>query len=433
MQLVAYGAQDVYLTSNPTVTFFKVVYRRHTNFAMESIEQTFSGAVDFGRKVSATVSRNADLIHKTYLEIGLPALSNGGAGTVAWVRNIGNVIIKEVSVSIGGSQIDKHYGQWLHIWNQLTQTAEHEITYNELTGNTDLLTVGKTAIPATTISVPLQFWFNRNVGLALPLIALAYHEVKFDIEFRPFSECYQASALATPPTPVLANASLWINYIYLDTAERRQFAQITHEYLIEQLQFQGAESVSQVAFRQRLTFNHPCKELVWVAQPDANVANVATSNVNANRWTDFTTGSTPYAGPNTLVDAKLQLNGHDRFATRKANYFNLQQPLDHHTNGPAVGIYVYSFALSPEEHQPSGSINMSRIDNATMQMTLASSASSQVFMYATNYNILRIMSGIKQCIYIHLCLTVSCIISSAITYYEKQCKLAGNHLTVIPI
>lgn len=398
---------------------------------MEAIEQTFSGAVDFGRKVSATVSRNADLIHKTYLEIDLPALSNGGAGTIAWVRNIGNVIIKEVSVSIGGSQIDKHYGQWLHIWNELTQTAEHVNTYKEMIGDTAVLTTGAASIPAATISVPLQFWFNRNVGLALPLIALAYHEVKFDIEFRPFSECYQASSAATPPTPTLANASLWINYIYLDTAERRQFAQITHEYLIEQLQFQGAESVSQVAVRQRLTFNHPTKELVWVVQPDANVASVASAHVDANRWTDFTDGSTPYAGADPLVDAKLQLNGHDRFATRKAAYFNLQQPYDHHTNGPAVGIYVYSFALEPESHQPSGSINMSRIDNATMQMSLASSASSQVYMYATNYNILRIMSGIKECIYISLCQTVSCIISSAITYYEKQCNLAGNYLISI--
>jgi hypothetical protein len=360
---------------------------------MESIEQTFSGAVDFGRKVSATVSRNADLIHKTYLEINLPALSNGGAGTVAWVRNIGNVIIKEVSVSIGGSQIDKHYGQWLHIWNELTQTAEHTVTYKEMIGDTSRLTTGAASIPAATITVPFQFWFNRNVGLALPLIALAYHEVKFEIEFRPFSECYQASTTATPPTPVLSNASLWINYIYLDTAERRQFAQITHEYLIEQLQFQGAESVSQVAVRQRVTFNHPCKELVWVVQPDANVASVASADTDANRWTDFTDGAVSYGGADPLVDAKLQLNGHDRFATRKAAYFNLQQPYDHHTNGPNVGIYVYSFALSPEEHQPSGSINMSRIDNATMQMTLASSANSQIYMYATNYNILRIMSG----------------------------------------
>ena len=139
---------------------------------MESIEQTFSGAVDFGRKVSATVSRNGDLIHRTYLQVSLPALSNGGAGTVAWVRNIGNVLIKEVEISIGGSRIDKHYGQFLHIWNELTQTASHEVTYKEMVGDTSILTTGAATIPAATLLVPLQFWFCRNIGLALPLIAL---------------------------------------------------------------------------------------------------------------------------------------------------------------------------------------------------------------------------------------------------------------------
>lgn len=172
MQLVAQGSQDVYLTTDPTVTFFKVVYRRHTNFAMESIEQTFSGAVDFGRKVSAIVSRNGDLIHKTYLQISLPALSNGGAGTVGWVRNIGTTIIKEVEISIGGSRIDKHYGTWLHIWNELTQKGEHEATYKEMIGDTAALTDQAATKNAATLQVPLQFWFCRNVGLALPLIAL---------------------------------------------------------------------------------------------------------------------------------------------------------------------------------------------------------------------------------------------------------------------
>lgn len=356
---------------------------------MESIQQTFSGAVDFGRKVTATVSRNGDLIHKTYVDITLPALSNGGAGTIAWVRNIGNVLIKEVSITIGGAQIDKHYGQWLHIWNELTQSPGHVDTYKAMIGDRSVLVTGAASIPAATISVPLQFWFCRNAGLALPLIALQFHEVKFEIEFRPFSECYQASADATPATPVLTDASLWIDYIYLDTAERRKFAQLTHEYLIDQLQFQGAESVAQTNVSPRMQFNHPCKEIVWVTQLDSNVQSVAAANVLANRWTDFSNG----AGGDQLVDAKIQLNGHDRFSARNAKYFNLTQPLQHHTRGPAVGIYVYSFALKPEEHQPSGTINMSRIDNAVMKLTFASAAAAKVSIFATNVNIFRVMSG----------------------------------------
>ena len=399
MQLVAYGAQDAYLTGNPQVTFFKVVYRRHTNFALESIEQTFAGSVDFGRKVSATISRNGDLIHKTYLQVELPAITTTGTSTAAWVRNIGHVLIKEVDIEIGGQRIDRHYGQWLHIWQELTQTKEHEDGYNVMIGNTAELTTPAASVPSRTLYIPLQFWFNRHVGCALPLIALQYHEVKINIEFRPFSECHYIGATGgTVSTPTLAAASLWVDYIFLDTDERRQFAQIGHEYLIEELQFGGAESFSQTSVRQRLNFNHPCKELVWVSQLDANVQSVANAAVlRANRWTDFTnSGSTGtvYGGDDPVVDGKLQLNGHDRFATRKAGYFNLVQPYQHHTSIPATGVYVYSFALKPEDHQPSGTVNMSRIDNATLQLTMSSAAAMKLYTYVTSYNVLRVMSGL---------------------------------------
>jgi hypothetical protein len=166
MQLVAYGAQDIYLTGSPQITFFKVVYRRHTNFAIESIEQTFNGTVDFGRKVSCTVSRNGDLIHKVYLQVDLPALSaSGGTATVAWARNIGHVLIDEVSIDIGGQTIDKHYGDWLNIWNELTQNAEKEAGYDLMIGNDEDM-ISSSASPANTTPaytcyIPLQFWLNN--------------------------------------------------------------------------------------------------------------------------------------------------------------------------------------------------------------------------------------------------------------------------------
>ena len=241
----------------------------------------------------------------------------------------------------------------------------------------------------------------RNPGLALPLIALQYHEVKFNISFKALS----ALCNATPSDSPSLDATLYVDYIYLDTDERRQFAQVQHEYLIEQLQYTGAETVSGAgAVKSKLALNHPCKELVWVIQ----------SAADPSVYT--------YSGAHSISDAKLQLNGQDRFSTRAADYFNLVQPYQHHTRIPAVGIYVYSFALNPEQHQPSGTVNMSRIDNATLQLTAAGAGKLRV--YAVNYNVLRIMAGIK--IYILLCQTVSCIISSAITYYEKQCKLAEN-------
>ena len=158
MQLVAYGAQDVYLTGNPQITFFKVVYRRHTNFAIESIEQTFNGTVDFGRKVSCTVSRNGDLIHKVYLQVDLPALSGTNVG---WVAQVGHALIDEVSIEIGGQTIDKHYGDWLIIWNELTQTSEKADGYNEMIGNVTALTsTADGSSPASTLYIPLQFWLK---------------------------------------------------------------------------------------------------------------------------------------------------------------------------------------------------------------------------------------------------------------------------------
>jgi hypothetical protein len=343
-------------------------------------------------------------------------------------------------------------------------------------------------IPATTLYIPLQFWFCRNPGLALPLIALQYHEVKINLEFRSASECYWSTSGATlsPTTVSLASASLYVDYIYLDTDERRRFAQVSHEYLIEQLQFTGDESVNSSSNKVKLNFNHPCKELIWVVQPDSNVDATSTASLGGRQWFNYTdrldetyfsgtprdplgggiTGANPFAslplrgdsasavaagahgdmravpsaglanasnsngvlnsaavtfdsllnpdddhagswssalgyydlGHNPVKTAKLQLNGHDRFSEREGRYFNLVQPYQHHENVPATGINVYSFGLKPEEHQPSGTCNMSRIDNAVLQLTLtaqtvAGSRSAKVRVYATNYNVLRIMSG----------------------------------------
>jgi Large eukaryotic DNA virus major capsid protein len=190
--------------------------------------------------------------------------------------------------------------------------------------------------------------------------------------------------VTTPPS--LGDTSLYIDYIYLDTDERRQFAQVQHEYLIEQVQFTGDESFSNSSVKSRLALNHPVKELVWVIQPD--------TNATANRWADYTDGTTAYAGADTLGTAKLQLNGHDRFSVRGARYFNVVQPYQHHTRTPATGIYSYSFCINPEAHQPSGSVNMSRIDNAVLQLTLTTgTAAVKLRVYAVNYNVLRIMAG----------------------------------------
>jgi hypothetical protein len=463
MQLVAYGAQDVYLTANPQVTFFKQLYRRHSNFAMESIEQTFNGVGNFGKRVQCTISRNGDLITRVYVQVTLPAIDRTITGSddakFSWVPYLGQYMINNVYVEIGGQQIDKHYGEWLHIWNELTLPTGKQLAYlNMVNGyggavlspdtscnacatelsaadaaalacnNPEISTQGDDCIfganvinddttvtgciPEQTLYIPLEFWFNRHTGLALPLIALQYHEVKINVEFENLqylvniegTSAKSAQAiLSSVAQQGLVACSLYVDYIYLDTEERRRFAQVAHEYLIEQLQFTGTESVTSTSNKIQLSFNHPCKEIVWVVQNPSYVD--CNSETNAPwRYTDSALG-------NPTAVAKIQLNGQDRFTEREGSYFNFVQPYQHHTSTPSTGINVYSFALKPEDLQPSGSCNFSRIDNAVLNLTLTPSTfttnvtniaeeavsgdqnSANVNIYATNYNVLRIMSG----------------------------------------
>ena len=543
MQIVAYGAQDLFLTGTPEITYWKVSYRRHTNFAMESIEQTFQGQADFGRRVSAILSRNGDLAYRTYLQVTLPEINQDmanstnaaryGNGVYArWLDYIGEQLISQVEVEIGGQRIDRQYGDWMHIWNQLTMSAEQRRGYFKMIGHTTQLTyitdpqfadiagpcaasggpaqvcAPRKALPETTLYIPLLFWFCKNPGLALPLIALQYHEVKINLDIRPIGECLWAVRTLTETSGTqsvslayqqsLVAASLYIDYIFLDTDERRKMAQNPHEYLIEQLQFTGDESVGSSSNKLKLNFNHPCKELIWVVQPDANVDYCAsldaaqvlfktlgaqpfnytdaidalpnaihafggqTETVGQNgfitsaglfemagaindtplgttsQWQGSTnnvlgsidipfnpeqhtpTGSSVSDagtfvlaetaldmhcwGENPVVTAKLQLNGQDRFSEREGSYFDVVQPFQHHTRAPDTGINVYSFALRPEEHQPSGSCNFSRIDNAVLQLVLSSgtvqgTATAKVRVYAVNYNVLRVMSGMAGIAY----------------------------------
>ena len=400
LQVVAYGALDVYLTGNPQITFFKVVYRRHTNFAIEAIGQTFNGTPGYGNRVTCQISRNGDLVHRMYLSLQMP-----DASTKLLCPFYGHRVINYVEIEIGGQKIDKHYSHWLYVWNELSLPKSKRDGYNRMVGQSG------GSLNDQTLYIPLEFWFCRNVGLALPLIALQYHEVKININFETSDLCKGTNvALTTFP-----NATLWVDYVFLDTDERRRFAQLSHEYLIEQLQFTGSESVSSTKLNTKLSFNHPCKELVWFANKKSLTAPSSTTNPVNNNWFNYTTGADdatttlPYyynklalhnsatgATKNPVVTAKLILNGNDRFSARPGSYFNLIQPFQHHENIPTnAGINVYSFALKPEEHQPSGTLNMSRIDTATLSIDFDSGATANTTLnvYAVNYNVLRILSG----------------------------------------
>lgn len=259
MQLVAYGAQDVYLTGSPEVTFFKNLYRRHTNFSVEPIEQTFNGTCDFGKTVTCELNRNGDLVTKMYLFLHLP---NVDEHTSDWgySRRLGHAVIDEVKIEIGGSEIDEHYGDWLNIWHELTRNPNHDRGYDQMIGNVPELTmVNKNSKPEHKLYIPLQFWFNRNNGLALPLIALQYHDVRLKLKLRSLKDVTNGTA----PNVNVEDSYLLVDYVFLDAQERKKFAQATHEYLIEQLQFTGQESFKNSNESYRLNFNHPSKAIVF--------------------------------------------------------------------------------------------------------------------------------------------------------------------------
>ena len=424
MQLVAYGAQDIYLTGNPQITFFKVVYRRHTNFSMEAIEQTFDGSLSYGGRVSCTISRNGDLVHKMYIQY-IPTEVIGSAASTFYPK-FGCGLLKEVELEIGGQMIDRHYSHWLSAYEDLTQKNDTRVfqattngnnypndgtftKYQALSGNYmgggNANLIDKAG--PTEHFMPLQFWFCRNVGLALPLIALQYHEVKLYWTLPTEAEL----TAGTDATRNVSNCKLFVDYIYLDTDERRRFAQVSHEYLIEQLQYEEHALSASL----ELNFNHPVKELVWGGKPN-NTAQT-TSGGSAEYIAGVSESTTFFrihgdSGLDNLTPSEstfnitLKLNGHERFAPRGITYFSRQQICDYHTGPGCVSetdaLCVYSFALKPEEHQPSGTCNFSRIDSAILQFNTVPKTtehdSATVFMdairvYAVNYNVLRIMSG----------------------------------------
>jgi len=620
VSLVANGAQDVYLTGDPSITFFKVIYRRHTNFALEAIEQSYEGR-SFGRH-TLTIQRNGDLMTKTAVRFRLPEVRSDVVGNslnkIAYVRRLGHALIHHAELFIGGMSIDKQYGTWMDIWYELTHTQEQERGYRELIGDTDELTTlsGKDALdgrsevllPEAELLVPLQFWFCQNYGLALPLIALQYHEVRMELYLTPIEKCMVYTGEAPNLSNyTLADLGLLIDYVYLESSERRKYAQLAHEYLFSQVQYTGHENVyGQVgsqSFNQKIkiNYNHPTKELIWAlklgafsgkgnksqyaggrgkflcytnddsawknealdyaaknlaegcvfinppcvtgdrgcieGRPVHRVSNVSNSGCNDGHRVqvsvvnndvsclscgsssstgsqdcdtsysmdeinersinvyvydtylcdDFTLLGTDNFEMFDLVDsarvevrhtnnnnvsincvevkhrlnlndlsvpvedftydyrssndsklcvhrdvsvtqpnnyglrldgrgnptlyANIQLNGHNRIEMKTGNYFNYYQTQNHHTRTPADGINVYSFALTPEKHQPSGTTNLSRIDNTVLNVTFGDklrensvlkldlSKDSELYIYGYSYNILRCMSGMAGVAY----------------------------------
>lgn len=401
LQLVATGRQDIYLTGNPQTTFFKQVYRRYTNFSVESCRIDFDGSTDFGKLIVATIPRKGDLLNTLVLEVSLPKISQSSPNVVdtSWVNGIGHAMLDYISLEIGGKEIDRQYGEFLHLTSEFEVSDSKRDGLNNMVGYQEAFTQEAQPGPLK-LYIPLRFWFCNSPGLSLPLVALQAHPVRVYIKLRPLQQLFYRDALVIDPTQTVSPAVnpisfvMWGDYIHLDTDERRRFSSSKHEYLIEQCQIQKTTSVNAGANLLNITldFNNPIKELIWVVQQDRIVG--------SNEWFNYTNRhliEQHVLLEDQISNAILRIDGYDRFEVRDAGYFRLVQPFQHHTRIPDDFIYNYCFSLNPEASQPMGSLNASRIDTIVLSMTMNQNIvryNAGVRVYATNYNIFRIVAGL---------------------------------------
>lgn len=459
MDLVAHGVQDLPLIGNPQMTYFKQVFKRHTNFARNSIQVTLDGGFSFGTKLTCKIPRSGDLVENLLLELDFPALTASGSDSqheISYIENVGYAAIDYVEFKIGGEPIDKQYGEWMYIWSQLSNNYDRRQTLN-------YMTKGDAQNGPFTAYIPLQLWFCKDIANALPLIALQYHEVELDIQLKPLSELYNFgdinyynltnevslgggnyqytkstgldfvndingkklvqsdgteftitfvdantitldgqvtdttevyithTYIITNPSVQYTDIRLFADYVFLDIYEQKHFAKMEHRYLIEQLQFSENNSINANtnALNMKLTFNLPIKELVWIKQIDANKIN--------NKQLNFSSTPDPYyeVATDDITYFTFSYNNEERIAERKGEYFRLIQPLNHHTNIPRNEyIYLYSFAYKPEELQPSGTSNLSKIDKVNFHFKFRTNhRAGNIRVYGLNYNVLRIEKG----------------------------------------
>ena len=432
LQLAAYGAQDIYLTGNPQITFFVSVYRRYTNFAIQNIRQNFYGNGDFGQKVYCELEPIGDLVNKMYLRIKLPSLKpyqytddSGNLVKFFWVNSIGHAIIKTVEVFIGGVLIDRQYGIWLEIWSELTVDVSKREGYFDMIGKSEN-PVNLANDGALDLWVPLQFWFNKSLGQSLPLVALQDHEVRIYVAFRDLSqlvvsstgEVFSPKSICSKKPGVPENLSITetfidVDYIFLEDEERKKFAKNNHQYLIEQVQVYSTQLTTrgynappptndicedklapELFHRVILDFNHPMKELIWVFQ-NKNVLSLYP--YGGNEWFNFSTNSYrdyKATSEDPMRSCKIVFEGKDRIDYRPAKYFRTVLPFQYHTNVPNNYIYTYSFSNNPQDFQPSGSCNFSRIDDQELYINISDKLNEPMInVFGVNYNILNIAGG----------------------------------------
>lgn len=397
LQLAAYGSQDLYITGNPQITHFKSVIKRHTNFAIENIENYFDGKPAPGQKLHCKIQRTGDLIHKIYLQVDLPNLQNlTGLNSIytSWANGIGFVLIDYIEIQIGDRVVDKQYGQWMNIWSELITPESKKNALYSMVGKHDFFTSTTQSGPLR-LYIPLYFWFCNDIGLSLPTIALQNQDVRFNLKLKDFDllwvlNCFNTTKNKLTCDLTFDHLSLLVDYIFLDDDERRYFAKNKHFYLIEQVQhISQSIDITRQDNAIDLPFNHPVKELLWVIQGD----NIKLNNQWLNYSNELISVFKPTPPP-PITSAVIRFEGVELFKERSEEYFRIVLPSKYHTHVPNNFIYTYSFSFDPEKIQPTGSVNFSRLDNPTLHIkTKKNTPHTVIDIYAINYNIFRIENG----------------------------------------
>lgn len=449
MSLLAVGAQDEYIHVGPEMSYFRQVYRKCTNFSMESVRMTFQTSPVLeasGTSYTCRIARVGDLLQQMYLSFELPDIYSDDDLRFRWIKNIANHMIVSYSVRLDSVLIDQKWGEWMDIWNELTLTQEKKWAYDRMSGNVEEFTNPKSLMPLVRVVnnrlyystypvsegpdrpsirrrrlyVPLDFWFCKNPSLALPLIGLQYQNVEVTIELRRVEELYQVfdratgmhmspakfrsfprnagkdvsisrfltfAGAGTRRSTIDLNAYIDCNFYFLDEAERRKIAATNADYLVERVYRSSQEGIL-TNTTVDLKIANPVKETVWaMRRTDAN---------EYNEWANYTAAYPENPNFPILASAKIMWNGLERMEEKPAAYFQYLQPYQHHTSSPRDGIYSYSYAIYPEKVQPSGTFNATAIQKIQMYFTTETYPDVQeyeVMIYTVYYNIFRIFGG----------------------------------------
>lgn len=409
LQLSASGKQDLFLNGNPQMTYWKQIYRRYDPFAIEAIPIVFDGGPDFGKRLTAIIPHTGDLLSQLLLEIQVPAPYTGTTYDVSWINSLGHALIEEVSIEINDKQIDKQNGEFMQIWSSLTMPESHAAGFAAMIGRVRG-SYNETALPdALTLQIPLYFWFCRNPGLALPVIAMQRSQIRVNLKLRAFSELRYTPLMATVanaslsiPAVHINSCILWADWVFLGVEERRRLVENSHDYLIEQVQMvlDNAIPAGAPTANIPMTVNCPTSEIFWVIRQDRMSI--------TNEWFNYGDIRIDEVGiPQDLfTSAIIKFDGQDRFKERVASYFRLVQPYQRHTSIPSdMFIYCYSFSLKPENAQPSGAVNMSRLNARNLMLNMnalglpSRQPSCTANIYVKNYNILRIVNGLATLLF----------------------------------